>query len=69
MGVFGNRLSEQSEFSIDAHDDEQHRNKAVGGSLFFGYFWLRKSKVTRKSRESDLLNIKNEKMVTAQNQC
>ncbi len=25
VGVFGNRLFEQSEFSIDAHDAEQHR--------------------------------------------
>ncbi|HYN54564.1 MAG TPA: hypothetical protein VES38_07665 [Methylotenera sp.] len=54
MGVFGNRLFERSEFSIDAHDAEHHRSQAVGGSFFFGYFLLAKQKkVTRMSRESD----------------
>jgi len=59
MGVFDNRLSERSEFPIDAHSGEQHRKQAVGGSLFFGNFLLAKQKkVTRQSRESDLLPIK-----------
>ncbi|MBC7698632.1 MAG: hypothetical protein H7Z70_09735 [Bacteroidia bacterium] len=44
MGDFGKRLSEQSEFPIDAHEAEQHRNQAVGGSLFFGFFLLAKQK-------------------------
>ena len=56
MGVFGKRLFERSEFPIAAHEAEQNRNQAGGGSLFFGYFILAKQKkVTRASRESDLL--------------
>ena len=60
MGVFGKRLFEPSdflgEFPIDAHETEQRRKQAGGGSLFFGYFLLAKQKkVTRVSRESDLL--------------
>jgi hypothetical protein len=58
MGVFGNRLFEPKgfigEFPIGAHEAEQHRNQAGGGSLFFGFFLLAKQKKeTRKSRESD----------------
>jgi hypothetical protein len=56
MGVFGKRLSERSEFPIAAHEAEPRRKQAVGGSLLFGYFFLAKQeKVTRQSRESDLL--------------
>jgi hypothetical protein len=58
MGDFGNRLFEPSdffgEFPIAAHEAEQHRKQAVGGSLLFGYFFLAKQeKVSRLSRESD----------------
>ena len=45
-----------SEFPIAAHEAEQDRKQAGGGSFFFGYFLLAKQKkVTRVSRESDLL--------------
>ena len=48
MGVFGKRLSERSEFPITAHEAEQRRKQAGGGSLFFGYFLLAtQKKVTR----------------------
>jgi hypothetical protein len=58
MGAFDNRLFEHSEFPIVAHNYEQRRESAVGGSLFFGYFLLAKQKkVTRKSRESDTSQI------------
>ena len=54
MGTFGKRLFERSEFPIAAHENEQNRNQAVGGSLFFGFFLLAKQKKeTRQSRESD----------------
>jgi hypothetical protein len=58
MGVFGNRLFEPSdfigEFPIDAHEVEQRRKQAVGGSLFFGFFLLAKQKKeTRQSRASN----------------
>jgi hypothetical protein len=61
MGTFGKRLFESSdfigEFPIAAHEAEQRRKQAVGGSLFFGDFLLAKQKkVTRVSRESDLLH-------------
>ena len=61
MGVFGKRLFEPSdflgEFPIAAHEAEQDRKQAGGGSLFFGYLLLAKQKkVTRKSRESDYLH-------------
>ena len=60
MGDFGKRLFEPSdfigEFPIAAHEAEPSRKQAGGGSLFFGYFLLAKQKkVTRVSRESDLL--------------
>jgi len=56
MGVFGKRLFERSEFPIDAHEAEQRRKQAVGGSLFFGFFLLAKQKKeTRTSRDSDHL--------------
>jgi hypothetical protein len=45
-----------SEFPIGAHETEQNMKQAGGGSLFFGDFLLAKQKkVTRASRESDLL--------------
>ena len=48
MGVIGNRVFERSEFPIAAHEAEQRRKQAVGGSLLFGYFFLAKQeKVTR----------------------
>ncbi|MBY0377776.1 MAG: hypothetical protein K2Q33_04355 [Gammaproteobacteria bacterium] len=61
MGVFGKRLFEPSdfigEFPIAAHEAELRRKQAGGGSFFFGYFLLAKQKkVTRVSRESDLLH-------------
>jgi hypothetical protein len=37
MGVSGKRLLERIEFPIAAHEAEQIRNQAAGGSLFFGY--------------------------------
>jgi hypothetical protein len=46
-----------SEFPIVAHKTEQHRKRAVGGVVYFGYFLLDKQKkVSRQSRESDTLN-------------
>ena len=61
MGVLGKRLFEPSdfigEFPIAAHEAEQRRKQAGGGSLLFGYFFLAKQeKVTRQSRESDHLH-------------
>jgi hypothetical protein len=61
MGVFGKRLFEPNdfigEFPLDAHETQQNRNQAVGGSLFFGFFLLAKQKKeTRPSRESDHLH-------------
>ena len=54
MGAYVNRLFERSEFPIDAHNGEQHREPAVGGSLFFGFFLLAKQKKeTRLSDETD----------------
>ena len=48
-----------SEFPIAAHEAEQDRKQAGGGSFFFGYFLLAKQKkVTRVSRESDRLPIR-----------
>jgi len=48
MGASDNRLFERSEFPIVAHIDEQHRESAVGGVIYFGYFLLDKQKkVTR----------------------
>jgi hypothetical protein len=52
MGDFGKRLFEPKdfigEFPIAAHEAEQCRKQAGGGSFFFGYFLLAKQKkVTR----------------------
>jgi hypothetical protein len=53
-GSFRQSVFERSEFPIAAHDAEQLRKQAAGGSLFFGFFLLAKQKKeTRLSRESD----------------
>jgi len=63
MGTFGKRLFERSEFPIAAHEAQQNRKQAGGGSLFFGYLLLAKQKkVTRQSRESDFLQYKLQKL-------
>jgi hypothetical protein len=56
MGVFGKRLFEPffGEFPLAAHQGEQRKKQAVGGSLLFGYFFLAKQeKVSRLSVETD----------------
>jgi hypothetical protein len=52
------RSYERSELPIATHEAEYRRKQGVGGVVYFGYFLLDKQKkVTRQSRESDILLV------------